>query len=118
MDYFNCVEIEEKVVWSFVPRLFTTAMMATEIPAAIRPYSMAVAPASSARNWRTFAPMAASVGSSSESSVKVPPVTRRFAELTLTYYPQKSSRARPEIQTSATKPSKIRDVKPNSAAPQ
>jgi hypothetical protein len=35
--YFNCDEIDEKVVWSFVPRPFTTEIMATEIPAAIRP---------------------------------------------------------------------------------
>ena len=34
-------------VLSFEPRPCTTAMMATEIPAAIRPYSMAVAPDSS-----------------------------------------------------------------------
>jgi hypothetical protein len=43
--YFNCDEIEEKVVLSFVPRPFTTLMIATEMPAAIRPYSMAVAAA-------------------------------------------------------------------------
>ena len=36
-----------KVVFSFEPRPCTTAMMATEMPAAIRPYSMAVAPYSS-----------------------------------------------------------------------
>src|ERR1700688_2887646 len=56
--YFNCDEIEEKVVLSFVPRPFTTLMIATEIPAAIRPYSMAVAPDSSAKNWRHFGIMA------------------------------------------------------------
>jgi hypothetical protein len=33
-----------KVVLSCEPRELTTAMMATEMPAAIRPYSMAVAP--------------------------------------------------------------------------
>ena len=48
--YFNCVDIELKVVLSFVPRPFTTAMMAMEMPAAIRPYSMAVAADSSRRN--------------------------------------------------------------------
>src|SRR5580704_15729786 len=36
-----------KVVCNWVPRAFTTAMIATEIPAAINPYSMAVAPDSS-----------------------------------------------------------------------
>jgi hypothetical protein len=59
--YFNCDEIEEKVVLSFVPRPFTTLMIATEMPAAIRPYSMAVAPDSSAKNWRHFAIMAGNV---------------------------------------------------------
>ena len=32
--YFNCVEIELNVVFSFVPRPFTTAMIAIEMPAA------------------------------------------------------------------------------------
>src|SRR5476651_2555796 len=32
------------LAFSVVPRPFTTAMIATEIPAAIRPYSIAVAP--------------------------------------------------------------------------
>jgi hypothetical protein len=41
-------------VLSVVPRPFTTLMIATEMPAAIRPYSMAVAPDSSAKNWRHF----------------------------------------------------------------
>jgi hypothetical protein len=36
--------IELKVVLSCEPRELTTAMIATEIPAAISPYSMAVAP--------------------------------------------------------------------------
>ena len=34
----------ENLEFSVVPRPFTTAMIATEIPAAIRPYSIAVAP--------------------------------------------------------------------------
>ncbi len=42
--YFNALETDENVVFKFVPRASTVAMMATEIPAAIRPYSMAVAP--------------------------------------------------------------------------
>jgi hypothetical protein len=41
------------VVFKLVPSVFTTAMMATEIPAAIRPYSMAVAPRSSFKKRRT-----------------------------------------------------------------
>ena len=36
-----------KVVFSFEPRPCRTAMFATEMPAAMRPYSMAVAPDSS-----------------------------------------------------------------------
>jgi hypothetical protein len=42
--YFNAVETELNVLFRFVPRPCTTAMIATEIPAAIRPYSIAVAP--------------------------------------------------------------------------
>jgi hypothetical protein len=42
--YFNAVETVEKVLFNWVPRPCTTAMIATAIPAAIRPYSMAVAP--------------------------------------------------------------------------
>ena len=48
--YFNEVLIEVKVPPIFVPRPFTAAMIASEIPAAIRPYSIAVAPDSSFRN--------------------------------------------------------------------
>ena len=47
--YFSWDEIELNVVLSFVPRPFTTAIMATEMPAAIKPYSMAMAAASPAR---------------------------------------------------------------------
>jgi hypothetical protein len=42
--YLSCVEILPKLVFSLVPMPFTAAMIATEMPAAIRPYSMAVAP--------------------------------------------------------------------------
>ena len=37
----------EKAVFSLVPRPLTTAIIATEMPAAIRPYTMAVAPETS-----------------------------------------------------------------------
>jgi hypothetical protein len=57
--YFSCVEIEEKVVLSFVPTPLTAVMMATAIPGAIWPYSMAVAPDSSARKLRNFVSMGA-----------------------------------------------------------
>ena len=43
-NYFNAVETDEKVVFRLVPSACTVAMMATAMPAAIRPYSMAVAP--------------------------------------------------------------------------
>ena len=51
--YFNCVETDENVELSFVPRPFTAAMIATDMAAAIRPYSMAVAPFSSFKNLMT-----------------------------------------------------------------
>ena len=48
--YFNCDETDENVVSSLVPSPFTTVMIATEMPAAIRPYSMAVACYAAAAN--------------------------------------------------------------------
>src|SRR5580700_6850426 len=53
--YFNAVETLEKVALSCVPRPWTTAMMATAMPAAISPYSIAVAAQSSSRKLRTNA---------------------------------------------------------------
>ena len=50
--YFNEPLIEVNLVFSFVPRPFTTAMIASAIPAAINPYSIAVAPDWSAQNLR------------------------------------------------------------------
>ena len=44
LPYFNAVCTDVKVVFRLEPSDATTVMMATEIPAAIRPYSMAVAP--------------------------------------------------------------------------
>jgi hypothetical protein len=46
----SCDDIFVKVVFSWEPSEFTTVMITTEIPAAIKPYSMAVAPDSSRRN--------------------------------------------------------------------
>jgi hypothetical protein len=43
------VLIEVNWVFRLVPRPLTTAMIAREMPAAINPYSMAVAPLSSCR---------------------------------------------------------------------
>jgi hypothetical protein len=48
--YFSWVEMLVKFVFSFEPIVLTTAMMATEMPAAMRPYSMAVAPDSFFKN--------------------------------------------------------------------
>jgi hypothetical protein len=50
--YFRDVLIDVNLVLRLVPSPFTATMMASEIPAAIKPYSMAVAPVSSARNLR------------------------------------------------------------------
>src|SRR3981081_1199897 len=47
VTYFRLVEIAVNCVLSLTPRPFTAAMIASEIPAAIRPYSIAVAPESS-----------------------------------------------------------------------
>jgi hypothetical protein len=42
--YFSAVETVVKVALSCVPSVATTVIIAIEIPAAMRPYSMAVAP--------------------------------------------------------------------------
>ena len=47
-----------------------------EIPAAIKPYSMAVAPDSSARNWRHFASIVANVDLGGKASVNTIPCKR------------------------------------------
>ena len=44
MYYLSWVEMLVNLAFSVVPRPLTTAMIATEMPAAIRPYSIAVAP--------------------------------------------------------------------------
>jgi hypothetical protein len=48
--YFNELLIDVNLVFRFVPSPFTIAMIASEMPAAIKPYSIAVAAVSSARN--------------------------------------------------------------------
>ena len=58
--YFSWVEMLVKFVFNCEPRVLTTAMIATEIPAAMRPYSMAVAPESffkKATILRIYSPM-------------------------------------------------------------
>jgi hypothetical protein len=52
-SYLSWVEMLVKVALSWVPRVLTAAMIATEMPAAIRPYSMAVAPELSFKKRRT-----------------------------------------------------------------
>jgi hypothetical protein len=51
LRYFSEVLIELNLVLRFEPRPLTATMIAIEIPAAIRPYSMAVAPVSSDKNF-------------------------------------------------------------------
>ena len=63
--YCNCVEIEENVVLSLVPMPFTAVIMTTAMPAAIRAYSMEVAPESSLRNARNRLSIRSSVGGTS-----------------------------------------------------
>jgi len=50
--YFSEVLIEPNFNFNDEPRLLTTAMIASAMPAAIRPYSIAVAAVSSARKRR------------------------------------------------------------------
>jgi hypothetical protein len=53
--YFSAVWIFVKVVFNFEPRPTVTVMIATAMPAAIKPYSIAVAADSSRKNrtkWR------------------------------------------------------------------
>ena len=50
--YFKAVPIELNSVLRLVPKLFTAVMIASAIPAAIRPYSIAVAPDWSDRNFK------------------------------------------------------------------
>ncbi|EHR05086.1 hypothetical protein Bra471DRAFT_05897 [Bradyrhizobium sp. WSM471] len=51
-NYFKELLIEVNFSFIVVPRPFTTVMIASAIPAAIRPYSIAVAPESSVQNFK------------------------------------------------------------------
>jgi hypothetical protein len=51
--YFSAVDTEVKVLLRLVPRLVTAMTIAIEMPAAIRPYSMAVAPDRSQKKRRS-----------------------------------------------------------------
>ena len=50
--YFRLVLIVVNLSFMVLPRLFTTVMIARAMPAAIRPYSIAVAPDSSDQNFQ------------------------------------------------------------------
>ena len=50
-NHFKEVLIEPNLSFIVLPRPFTTVMIASAIPAAIRPYSIAVAPDSSDQNF-------------------------------------------------------------------
>ena len=52
--YRSCVDTLEKVVFKSVPTALTAAIIAIEMPAAIKPYSIAVAPDSFFRNEISF----------------------------------------------------------------
>jgi hypothetical protein len=62
LDYFSELLIAVYFVLRFVPRPLTTAMMASAIPAAIKPYSIAVAPDSSDKNFKRVRCNSASIG--------------------------------------------------------
>jgi hypothetical protein len=51
--YFSELLIDVNIVLRLEPRPFTMAMIASAMPAAIKPYSIAVAPDSSERNLQT-----------------------------------------------------------------
>jgi hypothetical protein len=52
-SYFSELLMEVNFVFSLAPMPFTMLMMASEMPAAIKPYSIAVAPFSSRKNSRS-----------------------------------------------------------------
>lgn len=53
LAYFRAEDTLEKVALRLLPNEVTAAIIATEIPAAISPYSIAVAPWSSTINFRS-----------------------------------------------------------------
>src|SRR5262249_4611309 len=52
--YLSCAEMSLNLPLRVEPIVFTVAIITTEMPAAIRPYSIAVAPDSSFRNAKTL----------------------------------------------------------------
>ena len=60
----------EKVVLRWVPRPVTTGMIASAMPVAMRPYSIAVAPDSSFRKVRSVRIIASLISDRPKASVK------------------------------------------------
>jgi hypothetical protein len=60
-DYFSELLIDVNFSFRLVPNPLTTAMIASEMPAAIRPYSIAVAPDSSDKNFKKIRCNSASI---------------------------------------------------------
>jgi hypothetical protein len=52
-SYFSELLMAVNLVFSLAPMPFTILMMASEMPAAIKPYSIAVAPFSSRKNFKS-----------------------------------------------------------------
>jgi hypothetical protein len=69
--YLRADDTEVNVVLTLVPRLIVTATMAMAMPAAMRLYSIAVAPDSSLTKALSFPAILGSVADSREASVKV-----------------------------------------------
>ena len=61
-SYFNEALMSVNLVFRLAPRPLTTVIIASEMPAAIRPYSIAVAPDSSDQNFRNVRFKFASTG--------------------------------------------------------
>jgi hypothetical protein len=60
--YFTADETDPNTVLTLAPTPFTTAIIVKAMPDAMRPYSMAVAPDSSARNAVNFRRMKLTLG--------------------------------------------------------
>jgi hypothetical protein len=69
--YLRADETEVNVVLSLAPRPFVTVIIATAMPEAMRPYSIAVAADSSLRKALNFPAMLGNVAGSAEASVKL-----------------------------------------------
>jgi hypothetical protein len=84
-DYLSAVETLVNVVFNFEPRVPTTVMIATEIPAAINPYSMAVAPDSSRMKRRKSIFMCTTPSNLSAPICTCVQIARSLADKTLRF---------------------------------